>query len=171
MHGATSPLAKPSMALNRAHGFTGGLVGQFFGALMVSQVDIFIEKPFSVVTLSCIPASHPIVGASQNTLQRLRSNMSTTRKTSDSLARPETEKPPALTLADKARKLVARDRDFDERSLCMVCTNVIRPGGVTTCTKWWVAGMGAQNVRTDIALLLQRCDAFNAFDHGHQSFL
>ena len=109
MHGATSPLAKPCKAFNRAHGFTGGLVGQFFGALMVSQVDIFIEKPFSVLTLSCIPASQPIVGASQNTLQRLRSNMSTNRKTSDSLAKPETEKPPALTPADKARKLVARD--------------------------------------------------------------
>lgn len=137
---------------------------------MVSQVDTFIEKPFSVLTLSCIPASHPIVGASQNTLQRLRSNMSTTRKTSLSLAKPETEKPPALTPADKTRKLVARDRDFDERWLSMECTKVIRPGGVTTCTKWWVAGMGAPYVGTDIALLLQRCDAINAFDHGHQSF-
>ena len=106
---------------------------------MVSHVDTFIEKPFSVLTLSCIPASHPIVGASQNTLQRSRSNMSTTRKTSDSLVKPETEKPPALTLADKVRKLVARDRDFDEGWMCMECTNVIRPGGVTTCTKWWVA--------------------------------
>ena len=35
--------------------------------------------------------------------------MSTTKKTSESLVKPETEKPPALTPADKARKLVARD--------------------------------------------------------------
>ena len=106
--------------------------------------------------------------------------MSTTRKTSDSPAKPETEKAPALTLPDKARKLVARDRDFDERWLCMECTNVIRPGGVTTCDPpWWchhlhkVVGSEypASYLGTDIALLLQRCDAFNAFDHGHQFFL
>ena len=73
----------------------------------------------------------------------------------------------AEALADK---LLKRDRDLDERRLCLECINLIRPRSAWSCTKWRAAGLGEIRVPSDLMQLLQRCDAFNAFDHGHQSF-
>lgn len=69
-----------------------------------------------------------------------------------------------------ADKLLKRDRDLDERRLCLECINLTRPRGAWSCTKWRAAGLGEVRVPSDLMQLLQRCDAFNAFDHGHQSF-
>ena len=137
-------------------------------ALIVPLVDTFIEKPFSVLTLSFIPAPHPMVGGSQNTQQPARSKMAATKQISKHLTKTQMVKPSALTPADKARKLVAGDRDFGERRLCLQSTNVIRPGGVWTCTKWRAAGVGISSISINLILLLHRCDAFENFDAGHR---
>ena len=94
--------------------------------------------------------------------------MAVTKKRSKHLTKTQKEKAPALTPADKACKFLARDRDFDERRLCLKCANVIRPGGVWTCTKWRAAGDGAPSISIDLIPLLHRRDAFENFDAGHR---
>ena len=82
-----------------------------------------------------------------------------------------TDKGLGLDDADElADKLVKRDRDLDDRRLCLECINLTRTRGAWSCTKWRAAGLGEVRVPSDLMQLLQRCDAFNAFDHGRQSF-
>jgi hypothetical protein len=51
MEVSTSPLQQPCRQLQPHASFTGGLVGHLLGGFNVSQMDTFIEKPFSVVSL------------------------------------------------------------------------------------------------------------------------
>lgn len=71
-----------------------------------------------------------------------------------------------LTLADGvalADKLVTRDRDADDRRLCMECKH-LAGFGPWRCLQWRLAGWGQPGVPADIVLQLQRCDGFNVPD-------
>jgi hypothetical protein len=46
---STSPRLKHCEVFIAANGFTGGLAGHYLSFFNVSQVDTFIEKPFSIL--------------------------------------------------------------------------------------------------------------------------
>ena len=58
-----------------------------------------------------------------------------------------------------ADKLVNRDREADERRLCLECAHLSRAGGLR-CAQWQRAGLGAPGVPAGLELMLQRCDEF-----------
>lgn len=58
-----------------------------------------------------------------------------------------------------ADKLVTRDREADERRLCLECSHLSRVGG-WRCAQWQRAGLGAPGVPAGLQLVLQRCDGF-----------
>ena len=68
------------------------------------------------------------------------------------LAEPEAE-----SLADK---LVKRDREGDDRRLCLECLHLKSGGGRWACNQWRQAGQGAPGVPADLVQQLQRCDLF-----------
>jgi len=59
-----------------------------------------------------------------------------------------------------ADKLVIRDREADERRLCLECSNLGRGSG-WRCNQWQRAGLGAAGIPAGLVLQLQRCDSFN----------
>jgi hypothetical protein len=63
------------------------------------------------------------------------------------------DEPRAEVLADK---LVIRDRQRDDRHICLECVN-LQPG---RCGRYRAAGLQSPQVGTDLATLLQRCPAF-----------
>ena len=63
----------------------------------------------------------------------------------------------AETLADK---LVIRDREGDDRRLCLECANVRQGGGLWGCSQWRIAKLGAGGLAADLVRALQRCGAF-----------
>jgi hypothetical protein len=60
-----------------------------------------------------------------------------------------------------ADALVRRDRDADDRRLCLECSHLRRSAGLWRCGQWQRAGLAAADVRGDVVNLLQRCSAFN----------
>ena len=60
-----------------------------------------------------------------------------------------------------ADKLVTRDREADDRRLCMECAHLSR-AGVMRCAQWQRAELGAPGVPAGLHLVLQRCDGFKA---------
>lgn len=72
-----------------------------------------------------------------------------------------TEKGLSLAEAEAlADTLVIRDRDADDRRLCLECANVRHGGGMWGCGQWRVAKLGAGGLPADLVRVLQRCDAF-----------
>ncbi len=70
-----------------------------------------------------------------------------------------------LALAEMERladQLVLRDRQWDDRRLCLECLNLRRSGSTWVCAKWQLAGLGSTGVPADLAWQLQRCDGFEA---------
>ena len=67
---------------------------------------------------------------------------------------------PALEAELLADKLVNRDREDDDRRLCLECVNLSRAGGAMRCNQWQRAGMGAAGIPAGLVLVLQRCDGF-----------
>ena len=69
-----------------------------------------------------------------------------------------------------ADKLVTRDRDADERRLCLECVHLAGHAGIWGCGNWQRAGVAtrARDARLAAALVLQfqRCDGFK--DQNHQ---
>ncbi|ABM37955.1 conserved hypothetical protein [Polaromonas naphthalenivorans CJ2] len=61
-----------------------------------------------------------------------------------------------------ADKLVTRDRDGDERRLCLECAHLSGRAGAMRCAQWQRAGLGAPGVPAGLQLVLQRCDGFKA---------
>ena len=63
-----------------------------------------------------------------------------------------------------ADKLVTRDRDADERPLCLECVHLAGHAGIWGCGNWQRAGVAtrARDARLAAALVLQlqRCDGF-----------
>ncbi|CAN5533106.1 hypothetical protein BH10PSE16_BH10PSE16_33020 [soil metagenome] len=68
---------------------------------------------------------------------------------------------PALEAELLADKLVNRDREADDRRLCLECAHLSRAGGLR-CAQWQRAGLGAPGIPAGMAVLLQRCDGFKA---------
>lgn len=64
----------------------------------------------------------------------------------------------ATALADK---LVRRDRDGDDRRLCLECSS-LNSGTGRRCSAWRRAGLGGQAVPAEWVELPQRCPAFAA---------
>ena len=60
-----------------------------------------------------------------------------------------------------AGKLVLRDREADDRRVCLECRNLsgYSPGS-WRCSNWKTAGVGASSLPLDLVLMLQRCDGF-----------
>ena len=58
-----------------------------------------------------------------------------------------------------ADKLVTRDRESDDRRLCLECTHLSRAGAMR-CAQWQRAGLGAAGIPAGMAIQLQRCDGF-----------
>ena len=67
----------------------------------------------------------------------------------------------ALDAESLADKLVTRDRESDDRRLCLECSNLSRAGG-WRCAQWQRAGLGTAGVPADLVRQLQRCDSFKA---------
>ena len=69
-----------------------------------------------------------------------------------------------------ADKLMTRDRDADERRLCLECVHLAGRAGIWGCRNWQRAGVAtrARDARLSAALVLQpqRCDGFK--DQNHQ---
>ena len=70
--------------------------------------------------------------------------------------------PDAETLADK---LVARDREADDRRLCLECSSLSRGSG-WRCNQWTLAGLAAAGLPADLVRQLQRCDGFTDRIHA-----
>lgn len=58
-----------------------------------------------------------------------------------------------------ADKLVNRDREGDDRRLCLECVCLSRVGG-WRCNQWQRAGLGGAGVPAGLVIQLQRCDGF-----------
>ena len=56
-----------------------------------------------------------------------------------------------------ADKLVVRDRESDDRRLCLECAHMSR---AMRCNNWQRAGLGAAGIPAGMAIQLQRCDGF-----------
>ena len=67
----------------------------------------------------------------------------------------------ALDAESLADKLVTRDRESDDRRLCLECSNLSRAGG-WRCAQWQRAGLGTASLLADLVRQLQRCDSFKA---------
>ena len=68
-----------------------------------------------------------------------------------------------VALADK---LVTRDREDDDRRLCLECTH-LAGFGPWRCNQWRRAGLGQPGVPAGLERQLQRCDGFkNSFNQG-----
>ncbi|MDB5869542.1 MAG: hypothetical protein JWP96_1874 [Polaromonas sp.] len=59
-----------------------------------------------------------------------------------------------------ADKLVNRDREGDDRRLCLECLHLSGRAGAGRCSQWQRAGLGATGIPAGMAVLLQRCDGF-----------
>lgn len=59
-----------------------------------------------------------------------------------------------------AYTLVNRDRDDDDRRLCLECSHLTGQRGAWRCGQWQRAGMGAAGIPAGLVLVLQRCDGF-----------
>jgi hypothetical protein len=74
-----------------------------------------------------------------------------------------------LSLTDAealADKLVIRDRDGDDRRLCLECLHLKSGAARWGCNQWTRAGLGAAGLPADLVRQLQRCDAFNDIHQG-----
>jgi len=56
--------------------------------------------------------------------------------------------------------LVVRDRQADNRRVCLECSRLRRGGDLWRCGQWPRAGMGGAEVPGEVVALLQRCDGF-----------
>ena len=67
---------------------------------------------------------------------------------------------PSVNAEALAYKLVNRDRDGDDRRLCLECAHLTGQRAAWRCDQWKRAGMGAAGIPAGMVLLLQRCDGF-----------
>ena len=68
-----------------------------------------------------------------------------------------------LSLDDRealADKLVLRDRESNDRRLCLECAHLAGRAGAMRCAQWQRAGLGAAYVPAGLHMVLQRCDGF-----------
>lgn len=56
--------------------------------------------------------------------------------------------------------LVIRNRDGDDRRLCLECQHLRGGGTSRACNQWRAAGLDAAGVPADVVMMLQRCNGF-----------
>lgn len=72
-----------------------------------------------------------------------------------------TDKGPSYNEAERlANALVIRDRDGDDRRLCLECP-LLQGFGRWRCGNWQAAGVARQELARDLVLTLQRCGGFD----------
>lgn len=59
-----------------------------------------------------------------------------------------------------ASKLTDRDRQEDDRRLCLECAHMAGQPGAWRCNQWQRAGMGVTGIPAGLVLVLQRCNGF-----------
>jgi hypothetical protein len=59
-----------------------------------------------------------------------------------------------------ADDLVLRDREEDDRRLCLECLHLQQTAGLWLCSRWRLAGLSVAGVPGEVVKLLQRCNAF-----------
>lgn len=59
-----------------------------------------------------------------------------------------------------ADKLVNRDREADDRRLCLECAYLSGRAGAMRCAQWQRAELGAPGIPSGMTTQLQRCDGF-----------
>lgn len=59
-----------------------------------------------------------------------------------------------------ADRLVTRDRDADDRQLCLECAHLSGRAEAMRCAEWQRARLGQPGIPAGLALMLQRCDGF-----------
>lgn len=70
-----------------------------------------------------------------------------------------------LTLADAEReadRLVIRDREGDDRRLCLECVH-LHGAGHWRCVNWKTADVAQRELARDLAMTLQRCSGYGSF--------
>ena len=67
---------------------------------------------------------------------------------------------PSVAAEALAYQLVARDREDDDRRMCLECLHLSGQRGAWRCGQWQRAGMGAAGIPAGLVLVLQRCDGF-----------
>lgn len=60
-----------------------------------------------------------------------------------------------------ADALVRRDRETDDRRLCLECSHLRHSAGLWRCGQWDRAGLAVADVPGDVVNLLQRCSTFD----------
>ncbi|TXI99088.1 MAG: hypothetical protein E6Q31_07920 [Aquabacterium sp.] len=73
------------------------------------------------------------------------------------LTRHGLDQPQAEELADG---LVIRDRDSDDRRLCLECLHLRSGGSSWACNQWRTAGFTAADIPAEVVIRMQRCGAF-----------
>ena len=121
---------------------------QKFGEV-VNDPEAAITQPAEIPDPDkwCWPHSSAMTGGELDTMQD-RTNLFNQR---------------GLTALDAERlayALVVRDRDFDDRHLCLECSH-LTTGRVMRCLEWQRAGLGHPSVPDSLPTQLQRCEGFS----------
>jgi len=61
-----------------------------------------------------------------------------------------------------ADALVRRDREADDRRLCLECSHLRRSAGLWRCGQWQRAGLAVADVPGEVVKLLKRCEGFTS---------
>lgn len=65
----------------------------------------------------------------------------------------------AQTMVDR---LEQRDREQDDRRLCLECVHLSGFSSARRCSQWQAVGTHSSAIPADLALILQRCPRFNS---------
>jgi hypothetical protein len=61
-----------------------------------------------------------------------------------------------------ADALVRRDREADDRRLCLECSHLRRSAGLWRCGQWQRPGLAVADVPGEVVKLLKRCEGFTS---------
>jgi hypothetical protein len=124
--------------------------------------DLTEERQSFVAFVACIPGSFPEKDASNDPDRwcwpRSQAMNSSEIETFQSRLSRFTNRGLSYDDAERyADKLVGRDRELDDRRLCVECAHLqVR----WRCGNWKAANAGGHNLSRDFVLILQRCPGF-----------
>lgn len=73
-----------------------------------------------------------------------------------------TDKGESLEVAERvADRLLVRDREGDDRRMCLECAHLHGGTGHWRCGNWKLAEIGGSALQRDLVRMLQRCSGFN----------
>jgi hypothetical protein len=59
-------------------------------------------------------------------------------------------------------RLASRDRERDDRRLCLECLHLSGASSARRCSQWQALGIHSPAIPADLATILQRCSEFNS---------